>query len=192
MRIKHNKRSEFYLKPNELKKLFSNAGSFRNRCIIKLLTYLGLRRFEVAKIDIRDIDFERKRLRVIGKYNKEATLPIPIEIIDDLRYLIEDKKLGWLFPSPSNDKNHISIVQINRILAKAGNKAEIKNPNPDLKNINPHLLRHSYSRILKDKGMGLESIQKLMRHSSIKTTMDMYGTKSIDDVQDEFDEKFSL
>ncbi len=192
MRIKQNKRSEFYLKPNELKKIFLNAGSFRNRCILKLLTYMGLRRFEVAKIDIRDIDFERKRLRVIGKYNKEAILPIPIEVIDDLKYLIGDRKSGWLFPSPSDESKHISVIQINRILAKAGEKAGISNPNPELKNINPHLLRHSFARILKNKGLSLETIQRLMRHTSFKTTMDMYGTKSIDDVQKEFDDKFQI
>lgn len=105
-----------------------------------------------------------------------------------------DRKVGFVFPSVSklNTLGHISVRQINRVLGEAGNRAGLKNPIPELKNINPHLLRHSIARILKDAGMSVEAIQKILRHSSYKTTMDMYGTKSIDDIQTEYNEKIKI
>ena len=55
------------------------------------------------------------------------------------------------------------------MLTKVGEKAGIENPAPGLKNINPHCLRHSYARHLKDAGMSIEAIQNIMGHSSFKT-----------------------
>ncbi|MFX0139898.1 MAG: tyrosine-type recombinase/integrase, partial [Candidatus Hodarchaeota archaeon] len=63
--------------------------------------------------------------------------------------------------------------------------AGIKNPNPRLKHINPHIFRHSIARYLKNKGFSVEWIQNFLGHASYKTTMDMYGTLSIDEMQQE-------
>ena len=86
-------------------------------------------------------------------------------------------------------EGHITPTQINRIVAKAGKRAQLHNPHPDLKNINPHMLRHSCARILKDKGLSLEVVQKVLGHLSYKTTMDLYGTKSISEMDDELKDK---
>lgn len=67
--------------------------------------------------------------------------------------------------------------------------AHLKNPIPELKNINPHILRHSCARILKDRGLSLEVIQKVLGHLSYRTTMDLYGTKSIGEMDKELREK---
>lgn len=183
--------SKYTLKPKKVKKLFRNAGSFRNRCILKLLALCGLRRFEVAKLRVESLDLERGRLEVVGKGNKKAVVPLPEDLADDIEHYLDGKREGWLFPSPEKDE-HISSRQINRIVKKAGEKAGLNNPNPDLKNINPHILRHSCARILKNEGASLETVQKVMRHASYKTTMDLYGTKSVDEVQKEYREKMSL
>ena len=54
--------SAYTLKMAEIKKLFIAAPTFRDRCIIKSLFWLGLRRQELIDLDIRDIDFDRKRV----------------------------------------------------------------------------------------------------------------------------------
>ncbi len=76
-------------------------------------------------------------------------------------------------------------MAINKIVAKAGRQAGISNPNPARKNINPHIFRHSISRYLKNKSFSTEWIQNFLGHTSYKTTMDMYGTISIDEMQQE-------
>jgi len=74
---------------------------------------------------------------------------------------------------------------INHIAKKAGEKAGISNANPALRHINQHILRHSIARYLKSKGFSAEWIQNFLGHASFKTTMDMYDTLSIHEMQEE-------
>ncbi len=55
--------SAYNLKPAEIRKLFIAAPNFRDRCILKSLYWLGLRRQELIDLDVRDIDFDRKRVQ---------------------------------------------------------------------------------------------------------------------------------
>ena len=58
------KASAYHLKQADVKKLVIAAITFRDRCVIKTLWWLGLRRQELVDFDVRDIDFERKRVKV--------------------------------------------------------------------------------------------------------------------------------
>ncbi|NIR52004.1 tyrosine-type recombinase/integrase [candidate division KSB1 bacterium] len=49
--------------------------------------------------------------------------------------------------------------------------------------MNPHLFRHSIAGYLKSKGFAAEWVQNFLGHTSFKTTMDMYGTIGIDEMQ---------
>ena len=193
---KSHSRSQFHLTENQIKFLIRSTEKLRDKIMIKLLAYCGLRRFEVAKIRIEDVDLETNKIVILGKKNIErlATL-FSDQLVEDLklyiRYVLDDKKQGYLFPAVSslNKKGSISPTEINRIVAKAGHRAHLKNPIPELKNINPHILRHSCARILKDRGLSLEVVQKVLGHLSYKTTMDLYGTKSIAEMDTELKEK---
>ena len=196
IRRKSHTRSQFHLTESQIKLLIKHTEKFRDKVIIKLLAYCGLRRFEVAKIKIEDIDFETSKIRIIGKKNIERLATIfSDQLTEDLKmyitYVLNNKKHDYLFPAVSslNKKGHITPTEINRIVAKAGRNAHLKNPIPELKNINPHILRHSCARILKDRGLSLEVVQKVLGHLSYKTTMDLYGTKSISDMDKELKEK---
>jgi integrase/recombinase XerD len=178
------KASAYHLKPSEVNKVIFATKTFRDRCLIKALYWLGLRREEARTLDIRDIDFERGRVQVTGKGNKTRVIPIINEdFLGDLKHLIGSRKRGALFLSPTD--TYLTCRQINYIVQKAGEGAGMSNPNPGLKNINPHIFRHSISRYLKSKNFSAEWIQNFLGHSSYKTTMDMYGTISIDEMQEE-------
>ena len=189
-------RSQFHLTPNQVKILIKHTEKLRDKILIKLLAYCGLRRFELAKIKIEEIDFNTNKIRILGKkkIDRLATL-FSDQLVEDLKlyitYVLNNKKQGYLFPAVSslNENEHITPTQINRVVAKAGKRAQLENPHPDLKNINPHILMHSCARILKDKGLSLEVVQKVLGHLSYKTTMDLYGTKSISEMDDELKEK---
>lgn len=178
--------SEFTLSQNEVKVIIHSTSSFRDRCLLKCLYYAGLRREEVIKLDIRDIDFQRRRIIVRhGKGDKQRIVPfIDFEFMGDLKHLIGERKEGLIFP--------ISIRAVNFIVSKAGIKSGIQHPNPHMKNINPHLFRHSIARHLKSQNFNVEAIQNFLGHSSYKTTMDTYGTMSVDEMQSIFDKKFGL
>lgn len=193
---KGHTRSQFHLTEEQIKLLIKHTEKLRDKIIIKLLAYCGLRRFELAKIKIEDINLETNKIRIFGKKGIERLATIfSDQLIEDIkvyiRHVLNNPKQGYLFPAISslNKKDYISPTEINRIVAKAGHRAHLKNPIPELKNINPHILRHSCARILKDKGLSLEVVQKVLGHLSYKTTMDLYGTKSISEMDEELKEK---
>ena len=130
----------------------SETLSFRDRCLINTLFWAGLRREEAAQLDVRDIDFERKRIKVRGKGEKTRIVPvIDDELLSDLKHLIGGRTEGSVFAGPQG--NALTPRRINAIVQKAGESAGITNPNPRLKHINPHILRHSIARYLKSKGL---------------------------------------
>ena len=193
---KGHSRSQFHLSEEQIKKLIKHTDKLRDKVIIKLLAYCGLRRFELAKIKIEDVNLETNKISIHGKKNIDRLATIfSDQLAEDLKiymqYVLNNAKEGHLFPAVSslNDKEHITPTQINRIVAKAGHRAQLNNPIPELKNINPHILRHSCARILKDRGLSLEVVQRVLGHLSFKTTMDLYGTKSISEMDEELKEK---
>ncbi len=193
---KGHSRSQFHLTEEQIKLLVKHADKLRDKVAIKLLAYCGLRRFELAKIKIEDIDLITNKIKILGKKNiyRLATI-FSDQLAEDLKiyiqYVLNNAQKGYLFPAVSslNANGHITPTQINRIVAKAGRRAQLHNPIPELKNINPHILRHSCARILKDRGLSLEVVQKVLGHLSYKTTMDLYGTKSISEMDKELKEK---
>ena len=183
--------SEYYPKPSEVKKCLNATISFRDRCLIKALYYAGLRRGEVTKLDVRDLDFERKRITVWkGKGRKTRVIPvIDKEFLDDIKRLIGARKTGPVFLSTRGGR--LTSRAVNKIVAQAGERASLKPPNPALRHINPHLFRHSIAWHLKSKGFSAEWIQKFLGHASYKTTMDMYGTLSLDEMQEEAEKRLA-
>lgn len=179
------KAGQYPLKPNQVQKLIDAAENLRDRILIKLLARAGLRRDEAVSIEIKDIDFDRRRLNIIGKGFKGRTIPVAAEILQDITFYIGNRKSGPVFRKVQRQSKQANLANyyLNDILKKAGKRAKLINPNPRLKNINPHCLRHTFARTLKDKGVSVEVIQNMMGHSSYKTTMDVYGLLSIDDMQ---------
>ena len=181
------KDSEYHLSKHELRKLVNAAPSFRDRCILKTFAQTAIRRFELINLDIRDVDFDRRVIHIReGKGGKERTIPCSDDLIGDLRHLIGNRKRGALFQS-SHGKS-FALGQINNIVGKAGRLAGVENPNPRYQNINPHLFRHTFARLWKDSGRSIESLSKILGHTSVKTTLDEYGTEDLETVQENYNQ----
>jgi len=91
-----------------------------------------------------------------------------------------------------SQNKRISIQHINRIVSKDGLRAGLQNPNPSLKNINPHLLRHSFSGNAKKEVLRIDVLSLILGRASTKTTMDRYGTPNITDIHEEYEKKVGL
>jgi integrase len=143
--------SAYHLRPADVRKLLLNASNFRDRCLIKTLWWLGVRRSELITLDVRDFDAKRKRMTIYkGKGGKTRVIPIiDDEYLSDLLMLIGSRKTGPIFLS--NRNRAMSLRSVNRIVATLGVQAGIGNPNPRLTHLNPHLFRHSIARFLKSK-----------------------------------------
>lgn len=176
------KPSQFALKPAEVRRVIYAAPNPRDRCLVRTLAETGLRRAEAASLDARDLDFEARRLTVrAGKGGKERVVPLTEELASDLRHLLGRRNTGPVFLS--NRQSALTPRQVNRIVARAGELAGVKNPNPSALGITCHLFRHTFARHWKQRGGDIESLAHILGHSSSATTVDLYGTQSIDDVQ---------
>ncbi len=185
------KAGDFTLSEQEVKIIIHSTNSFRDRTILKALYYAGLRREEVTDLNVKDIDLEHRRINVTGKFGKSRIVPFfDFEFMGDIKHLLGNKTEGKVFCKTDGSK--LTPRMINKIVMKAGGRANLKHPNPNMKHINPHLFRHSIARHLKSKGLQIEAIQNFLGHASFKTTMDTYGKMGVDEMQLHFNKKFNL
>jgi len=182
---RQNRKSEYTLKPYQVKKVFAALYNLRDRCLVKSFYFAGLRLMEAAKLDVRDINFDRRWLHVReGKLGKSQTIVIlDDEFLSDLRILIGERKSGPVFVGPNGEA--LSLRAINKIMQKETKLSGLENPDPLGIYLNPHLFRHSYSRWLKDQGFSVEWIQNFLGHESFRTTYDEYGRMGLDEAEAE-------
>jgi len=176
------KNGQYSLKKAQIKKIIDAAENPRDRIIIELLYYCGLRRAEVVNIQTANIDFQKSTLRVVGKGDKERIVPVPGFLLSDIKFYLAKSRRPYLFPAKKKSRAPLVPMAVNRVLKRAGDAAKIKNPNTRMVGINPHLLRHSAARHLKDSGVSLEAIAQFLGHEKLSITADIYGLLSFDEV----------
>ena len=184
--------AKYTLKPAEVQRLIFHCVDLRERIIVRLMVHCGLRREETAGLLIDRIDWTRNRISFIGKGRLAGIVPVPPDLMQDIKFFIAGRKSGYLFPAKKRKSAPLTITQINRIVTEVGQRAGLRSPNPKSAtgNINPHLLRHTFTRLCKDSGLGIEEVQGLVRHKSFKTTYDVYGKLDFDEIQRRYEERF--
>ncbi len=180
-----NEAGQFTLTDQEVAKLIDCASSTRNRLIVKVLSKTGLRRAELCNLDIEDLQLDRGRVIVRhGKGDKRRFVPIPDSLAAELRAFVERRVNGPLFRSQRGGR--LVPRTINHIIKAAGDLANITNPNPDRKQIGPHLLRHTFSRHYLRDGGRLHILSQILGHANVSVTHAVYGTASEDEIKDEY------
>lgn len=174
--------AEFSLSAQEVQRLVAAGAPPRDQALLRLLVETGVRRSEAAGVHAGDVDADKLLLVVQrGKGGKQRVVPITPELAEALRPLAGADAENHVFRSRQGDS--LSPRQINRIVAGAGRRAGVAHPNPRYRQITCHLLRHTFARLWKAEGGSIESLSNILGHSSVKTTWDVYGTESLDDVQ---------
>lgn len=147
----------------------------RDLVIIELMLATGLRVSEVASLTIQDIDLVGGKLHVQGKgsdlyvkRNRTAFIDHPV-LIDDLRLYLDGHPGSGpdpLFPSKQN--RPMSPGTLDLMVKKWGQRAGIN------RNLHCHLFRHTYCTQLVLNGADMYSVQKLMGHHDVETTLRFY------------------
>jgi len=115
---KVDKRLPKFITYDELNKLLENTNNYRDKLIIKFLFYTGVRVSELIKIKKNDIIFEEGFVKVYGKGGKERIVPIPKELLNELKDYINKINTENIFPLSSRQVERI----IKNVAEKAGNK----------------------------------------------------------------------
>lgn len=157
----------------------------RDRLILELLYATAIRVGELVSLDIDDIDLDRRTLRVIGKGNKERTVPFgqpALNALDDwLRRArpvlrTEDSKKALLL---GRRGKRLDARQARQVVSKALEALG------DTAARGPHALRHSAATHLLDRGADLRAVQEILGHSSLATTQ-LYTHVSVERLKDSY------
>lgn len=172
------------LSTNEVKSIIDVTVNPKHKAILTLLYGCGLRVGEVLRLQVSNINSDRKVIEVFGaKGNKDRLVPISDKIIEILRtYYKGYRPTAYLFEGQKHGHPY-SAKSINQILKNSASKAGIQ------KNVYAHMLRHSYATHLLEAGVDLRYIQVLLGHKSSKTT-EIYtyvSNKQINQIVNPFD-----
>ena len=128
----------------------------------------GMRRAEVARLKVSDIDSKRMIIRVVqGKGGKDRDLPLSPALLETLRaYWRWRKPQVYLFPSRQRKRSDHPISDKTLWIAcsEAARRTGIR------KRVTPHTLRHSWATHLLEAGTDLRAIQILLGHGDLETT----------------------
>jgi integrase/recombinase XerD len=159
------------LSQDEVARLIDSALNPLDRAVLMTLYATGLRRAELTRLKVADIDSERMVIHVLGgKGRRDREVMLSPKLLEELRQYwrgLEHKPRTWLFPGgvrherieqPMSDK----VVWL--ACTRAAKRAGIDKP------VHPHTLRHSFATHLLEAGVDLRTIQLLMGHSDLKAT----------------------
>jgi len=158
------------LSQDEVARLIESARTPFHRTILMTLYATGVRRAELAHLQIADVDPERMVLHIRGgKGRKDRDVVLSPHLLDELRQhdrRLARKPTAWLFPGGCR---HTADYPINDKVVwwacrAAAQRAGIRKP------LHPHTLRHCFATHLLEAGADLRTIQILLGHSDLKET----------------------
>jgi site-specific recombinase XerD len=148
-------------------KLIDSVSDIRDRAALETLYALGIRVAELVGIQVKDIDFINRRVRVFGKGRKERVVPmnnsaknILLEYISTLeRNDLDD----YVFPSPVNQGKPVTTRAMYDVVIKY---AKLNG----MDGMSPHKFRHAFATHMHARGMDIRDLQELLGHADIGTT----------------------
>ncbi|MDM7923353.1 MAG: tyrosine-type recombinase/integrase [Pyrinomonadaceae bacterium] len=126
-------------------------------------------------MDLRDIDFRERMVRVLGKRKKQRIVPFHEHALQALMHYLEKTRPVFLNECPEAERDHQAVF-----LHRRGGRLTTRSVGrmidkyikqcADIHSISPHSLRHSFATHLLDSGADLRDIQELLGHARLSTT----------------------
>jgi integrase/recombinase XerD len=180
----------------------------RDRVGLACLLWLGVRREELAKIQVRHFDVGRQTLTVYGKGRKERVLPLRGQILDELTVYMQSPLPGVGRPPEPDD---FLLYPIRKQFGRQGSEGQQtlnlrgepkKQPSSQsvhrwwykrleaggfvgpgvTKGLNMHLARHTFATELR-RAAGIDAASQALGHSDISTTAGIYGHHDASDLE---------
>ena len=141
----------------------------RDRAMLEVMYSSGLRISELLNLRIRDVNFQRGMINVIGKGDKERNVPIGDYALEYLNKYIEEgrsknknRNSPYLFLNRYGEP--LSRVYFFKQVKKYAEQAGI------VEEISPHTLRHCFATHMLENGAELRAVQEMLGHANIATT----------------------
>jgi site-specific recombinase XerD len=159
------------LSQEEVAQLIDAASPPLHRTLLMTLYSTGLRRAELARLKVTDIDSRRMVVHVQGgKGRQDRDVMLSPKLLGELRqhwHRLKRKPSEWLFPGnrDHNSDRPITTKVLWNACRKAAKRAGIK------KRLHPHTMRHCFATHLLEAGADLRTIQILLGHRDLKETI---------------------
>ena len=144
--------------------------ALRDRLIVEMLYATGIRVSELCGLDVDDVDTRHRLVRVLGKGNKQRTVPFGVPAADALRAWLTDGRPALVIAESGPALllgargRRLDVRQARTVVHQT---VSAVNGAPDM---GPHGLRHSAATHLLEGGADLRVVQELLGHSSLATT----------------------
>lgn len=155
------------LSREEVARLIDAAVIPFHRVILMTLYATGVRRAELARMRVNDIDAGRMVVRIRGKGLKEREVMLSPVLLQTLReHWRRHRPKEWLFPGRTDHKGDFPINSKVVWFAchEAAKRAGLEGK------VHPHVLRHAFATHLLDADTDLRTIQMLLGHSNLEQT----------------------
>ena len=148
----------------------TDAKGTRDKAMLELMYATGIRVSELIELNVSDVNLQTGSIRCYSK-NRERFIPMYPYAVSILRDYLDHVRSSMI----SSEENEALFVNMSgermsrqgfwKIIKYYQNKAKIK------KDITPHMLRHSFAAHLLENGADLKSVQKMLGHSDISSTL---------------------
>jgi integrase/recombinase XerD len=181
--IKKDKKLPTVLSKQEMWLMLTKPKLLKHRILIGLLYSCGLRCMEVRNLQLKDLDFDRQQLHIVqSKGKKDRYVPLSVHMIRGLQlYIATANPSTYLFNGQSNNgvggdfDSRYSHRGIQWAVTTIAKDAGI------IKEVSTHTLRHTYAVHLLEAGLNIVSLQYLLGHQNIETTMEYLHICQLDD-----------
>jgi len=151
----------------ELELLRDGCSTIIQRLLIEFFYATGCRISEVNNVNIVDINWQDRSIRVIGKGDKERTVYFTVKCQIYLKKYLETRNdtCEALFVTERKPIRRMSIARIREIIKDIAKNSEVNI------NVYPHRYRHTHAQMMVDRGASLDIVMNDLGHVRISTTM---------------------
>ncbi len=140
---------------------------YRNRAIVAVMLFTGLRKQEVINLKLQDVNFEEKMLFVDqGKGGKDRNVPLNARLIVILQEYLQDRerleRTSLQFFTGLNENRPFGVQCVKYLFDRLRKKTKL--------DFSAHTLRHSFATLMLEGGCDIYTLSKMMGHAKITTT----------------------
>ena len=168
------------LSQEEVARLIDSAQTPFHRIVLMTLYATGVRRAELTRLKVSDIDSRRMVIHVQGgKGRQDRDVMLSPRLLHSLREYwrgLKRRPSEWLFPGGCNHAadHPITPKAVYHACRQAARRAGLQQ-----KNIHPHTLRHCFATHLLEAGADLRTIQLLLGHHDLEETTICQGRGNV-------------
>lgn len=180
---KKEKALPYFVKESDMDRLLDGipvAETFegrRDHLIIEMFYDTGIRLSELTSLDIGDLDFPARQIKVTGKRNKQRIIPAAPRLVDAAReYMNLRRGTGGTALFADTKGRRLSNAAVREIVNRELSLVTT------MKKRSPHVLRHTFATAMLNHGADLEAVKRLLGHESLATT-EIYTHTSLEELK---------